>query len=126
MHDVTKVAGPFSRIEYLDIDLNSTTQVKDYLLSVGWQPTKWNKSKTDGRITSPKLTEDSFDSIEGDLGKLIARRGILRHRRNSVQNYEDPENKGIIAQVRSDGRVAAEVITCNTPTGRSTHRGAVN
>jgi len=126
VHDVTTVAGPFSRIEYLDIDLNSTTQVKDYLLSVGWQPTEWNKSKTDGRITSPKLTEDSFDSIEGDLGKLIARRGILRHRRNSVQNYEDPDNKGIIAQVRSDGRMEAGGITCGTPTGRTTHRGIVN
>lgn len=119
------IKGPFTRIEYKDIDLNSNDQVKKYLLEQGWQPTQWNKSKKTGQITSPKLTEDSFDSIQGDLGKQIARRGILRHRRNTIQNYEDSDNMGILSKIRSDGRVPAEAITCGTPTGRSTHTGAV-
>jgi len=122
---IPDIKGPFTRIECLDIDLNSFDQVKTYLLSIGWKPTRWNVSKTTREITSPKLTEDSFDSIEGDLGKLIARRWVLRHRRNTVQNYKDPENKGILAAIREDGRVAAEVITCNAVTGRCTHTGVV-
>lgn len=120
-----KIKGPFTRIEYLDIDLNSNDQVKNYLLKEGWVPTQYNVSKTTGAQTSPKLTEDSFDTIQGDLGKLLARRNILRHRRNTVLNYENPETMGIIAAIRTDGKVAAEGITCNAITGRTTHKGVV-
>ena len=119
------IRGPFTRIKYEDINLNSHEQVKDYLLSVGWIPTQYNKSKKTGEVTGPKLTEDSFASITDDTGKLVARRNILVHRRRTIQNYDDPENKGILGCVRDDGRVAAAGVLCSTPTGRTAHRGAV-
>jgi DNA polymerase I-like protein with 3'-5' exonuclease and polymerase domains len=122
---IDSVKGPFSRIEYAPIDLNSHDQVKKYLSSIGWKPTQWNKSKKTGEITSPKLTEDSFDSIEDDTGQLVARRNVIVHRRRTILNYADPENKGIIAKIRDDGRVPATGILCGTPTGRTKHSGAV-
>lgn len=119
------VKGPFTRIRYKDINLNSADQVKKYLLSVGWIPTQYNINKETREPTSPKLTEDSFSSIKDDTGRLLARRAILVHRRRQIENYKDPENKGLLAYVRDDGKVPAEGITCATNTGRTKHRKGI-
>jgi DNA polymerase I-like protein with 3'-5' exonuclease and polymerase domains len=67
--------------------------------------------------TSPKLTEDSFDSIQGSLGKDIAtirravsRRGIM---------------EGWVKRLRADGRVSTS-IGGKTVTHRLRHSGIVN
>ena len=70
------VGGPFTRINWLEINLGSIHQVKAYLLKTGWIPTQWNHK--DGVRTSPKLTEDSYGSITGDLGKRIKDRLLFR------------------------------------------------
>lgn len=75
--------------------------------------------------TSPKLTEESYDSIPPGLGRDVARRTVLRHRRNTILNYKNPTEKGIIAKIRGDGRVPAKGVLCSTPTGRTAHREAV-
>jgi len=108
--------------------------VKEYLLSQGWCPTEWNYKKdknkrfiyVDGKKvkTSPKLTEDSFASVEGDIPKLVARRNILKHRRSMLLNEE--KGTGLLTLVRDDGRIAAEGIPQATPTGRYRHKGVVN
>ena len=119
------IRGPYCKIKYERINPNSHEQVKEFLLSVGWVPTQWNINKKTKEPTSPKLTEDSFSSIKGELGQLVARRNVLVHRRRTIENLKDPENRGILSKVRDDGRVAAEGMPCATPTGRTTHSGAV-
>lgn len=120
-----KIMGPYCRFEYERINLGSSTQVKAFLLSVGWIPTEYNISKTTKEITSPKLTEDSYASIKDGTGQLVARRNILVHRRRTIQNYNDPDNKGILSFLRDDGRVPAQGIVCATNTSRTTHLGAI-
>lgn len=122
--------GPFTKIAYVPVDLNSSAQVKKVLLAEGWKPTTYNTTTdpvTRKKIrTSPKLTEDSYGSIVGTTGKMIARRNIIAHRRRTILNFKDPLNKGILSKIReADGRCPAEGITCATPTGRTTHRNAV-
>lgn len=123
------VQGPFCRISWHPINLNSHGQVKDYLLSQGWQPTEWNVKK-EGREwikTSPKLTEDSFDSVEGDVPKLVARRAILVHRQRLIKNVrKDGEESGLLNLIRPDGRIEARAIPNATNTGRYRHAGVVN
>lgn len=119
------ISGPYCKVIDTTINLNSHQQVKEFLLSVGWIPTQYNINKKTKEVTSPKLTEDSFESIQDGVGQLVARRNILMHRRRTIENIDDPENKGILSHIRDDGRVAAEGLTCATPTGRTTHRGAV-
>ena len=132
------IGGPLCRIEYAPINLNSSEQVKEYLLSQGWQPTEWNYKKTkegflekdeDGNPirTSPKLTEDSFSSVQGDIPKLVARRNVLIHRKRLLDNVRnDGELSGLLNNVRSDGRVEARCIPQSTNTGRATHSIVVN
>lgn len=129
MNNEKLIQGPFCRLNWEPINLNSPTQVKDYLLSQGWQPTEWNTKKENGRIiqTSPKLTEDSFDSVQGDVPRLVARRAILVHRQRMLKNTKrNNEESGWLNSLREDGRLEARAIPNATPTGRYRHSGIVN
>jgi DNA polymerase I len=132
------VGGSFCRIKYEPINLNSSQAVKNYLLSQGWVPTTFNYQK-DARgyfvkddegspiPTSPKLTEDSFESVTGDIPKLVARRNILIHRQRLLDNVRnDGTLSGLLNYVRDDGRVEARCIPQSTNTGRATHAIVVN
>lgn len=120
------VEGPYSRIAFVPLDVNSVADVKIFLFRHGWIPTEWNtKSVPDpdkpGRFlklkTSPKITEDSLECMEGD-GKLYcdflttsSRVGILR---------------GWINNVDSEGRLHGGGFPIGTPSMRARHSGIVN
>ena len=125
------IEGPYTKVTFAPLNLNSTGDVKDFLQSEGWKPTEWNYSTASGRKmkTSPKLTEDSYKSLPDGLGQDIAQWNILRHRCNFLFNEKegDKPNKGALAnpRLRKDGRVSADAITCGTPTARYRHSGTV-
>lgn len=129
------VWGTFTRIIPEPLNPNSYEQIKSYLLANGWQPTAWNYKKDErGRDihddkgnkipTSPKLTEDSFDSISGDVPRKVARRAVLSHRLSILRN--DNRETGWLYNIRSDGRIEAGGFPQGTPTGRYRHTGVVN
>lgn len=111
------VEGPHCRLIWEQINLGSDKQVKEYLLSVGWIPLEWNYSKKTGEVTSPKLTEESFDSLADDTGKLVALRMKYKHRKSQLEGW--------LKVIRDDGRIA-QIISGLTPTGRYTHKQIVN
>lgn len=120
--DLSVIAGPFSRISIEPFDLGKRSQLVPYLLDQGWIPDQWN-TKTDpitGKEvrTSPKLSkDDNFNGVQGSLGKLVARRTIIRHRRSQLE--------GFLKIIRPDGRITADS-TGLTPTARLKHKGLVN
>jgi DNA polymerase I-like protein with 3'-5' exonuclease and polymerase domains len=118
------IKGPFSRVKYEQMNLDSDAQVKDYLLTLGWKPTEWNKSKLTKERTSPKLTEDSFGSLPAGIGKAIADYNILTHRQGMISSRTGDE-VGALWKVRDDGRVPAKAFTCGTPTSRYRHKEVV-
>lgn len=130
------VAAPYTKIEYSTPTMSQHAVVKEYLLSIGWIPTQFNYEKdSDGKFLrddkgrmipkSPKLTEDSFDSIEGDLGKKIAMFNTYTHRRRTFAN-EKSDERGWLNQLRSDGRIASGCMAWATSTGRAAQKGIVN
>jgi DNA polymerase-1 len=135
--DCIKVSGPFSRITYEKINLDSSKQVKEYLKTQGWIPREWNYKKKNGRFvyegkdrvkTSPKLTEDSYGSIKGGIGQQVARRNILSHRRTLLKS-KDPKKEdthGLINLIRDDGCIPAEGVPQAAVTGRYRHSKIVN
>lgn len=122
---ILKVKGSYNKVNFNPLNCSSDTQVKDYLLSVGWIPVEWNYSKTTREKTSPKLTEESYNSLPPGLGQEVAEYGVLQHRLSLITNLKDPENKGALSKVRPDHRVPADAFTCGTPTARYRHTGAV-
>jgi len=111
------VKGVFSRISFRKIDLNSNAEVKDYLLSQGWEPLEWNYNDN-GEITSPKMSKDDpFEGINGKVGKLLAKRVQCRQRKSIIE--------GLINLIDSRGRISS-VVNNLAVTGRATHRNIVN
>lgn len=112
------VLGPFSRVSFRKVDLDSRVEIIDYLLSLGWEPLEYNYNKLTGEQTSPKLSKDDpFDGITDKLGKLVAKRVQCKHRRSSIE--------GLIKLIREDGAIPS-VINNLAVTGRATHRNIVN
>lgn len=111
------IAGPFSKVTFRRVDLNSNDETKNFLLDSGWIPEQWN-TDDDGNRTSPKLshTED-FEGVRGTLGRLIARRVQCRHRRSQITGW--------LESIRADGRIPQR-ISGIASTGRLTHKGIVN
>jgi DNA polymerase I-like protein with 3'-5' exonuclease and polymerase domains len=118
---MAKVSGPFCKVSFSQVNLNSPEQMKSFLISQGWVPTTYTDKG------SPQLTEDSYDSIKGELGQLIAKRAVLKHRAQMIFNItKQGQLKGFLNLMRADGRVEAGAETCGTNTGRMRHRGLVN
>ena len=115
-HDINTVAGPFSRIAIRQINLDSTIEVKDFLLSQGWKPEKWNEK--DGQRTSPNLSKDDpFRGIKGSLGRLVVKRIACRQRRSVLEGWR--------MGMESSGRLNSRVTGIAT-TGRLRHGTIVN
>lgn len=109
--------GPFSRISFRPVDINSRNEVVEYLLAEGWEPKEWNYND-EGERTSPKLSKDDpFDGVEGEVGKLVAKRIQARHRKSLIE--------GLFDLIRDDGRIGS-AIAGMAVTGRMQHRGIVN
>jgi DNA polymerase I-like protein with 3'-5' exonuclease and polymerase domains len=123
------VAGPFSRVRFRKMDINSRNEMVQYLLNSGWIPREWNYQTDDnGRVikdlkgnpipTSPKLNyKDPFDGVQGVEGQLLAKWVQCRHRQSLIT--------GLLELVRPDGRISQR-ITGIADTGRLTHAGIVN
>lgn len=107
----------------------SKPYMQTILATIGF---KKNKSVTFGDIkkklllnpywpTSPKITEDSFESVGEENGlvmQLLKERMVWSHRRSLLQ--------GLVEQVRCDGKIEAQMNPCATPTARARHRIVVN
>ncbi|MGL4353207.1 MAG: DNA polymerase [Aeromonas popoffii] len=71
--------------------------------------------------TTPKITEDSFDSLgegEGRALTLLSKRMVWSHRRSMFV--------GMLENLRPDGKLSGEANPCATPTARMRHRVIVN
>mgnify|MGYP002640327779 CR=1 FL=1 len=130
------IGGPITRVEFKHVKLSQHALIKEYLLKLGWKPTQWTfKKGRDGKIlrdeknqplkNSPKITEDSFDSMPGKFGSMYARWATLVHRLNTLKNPRD-DTKGWINAMRPDGRVSCIPDTLGAATGRMTHKNLVN
>lgn len=111
------ISGPFSRVSFRIVNLNSNDETKDFLLKAGWEPKEWNYND-EGIQTSPKLSKDDpFDGINGGVGRLVAKRVQCRQRKSIIE--------GLVGVIRDDGRIPS-VINSIAVTGRATHRNIVN
>ena len=116
--DVREVGGPFCRIEYRRVDITKRVEIIKVLMDEGWIPDEWNVNKDTKEPTSPKLSmSDSFTGIAGDMGKEVARRVQVRHRKSLIE--------GLFKLIRPDGRIGSR-ITGLADTSRVKHSGIVN
>lgn len=82
--------------------------------------------KGDALFTSPKFSEKEYEQLETEDGKMVGEYNTTMHRRRFLLNPKDPEEKGLIANIREDGRIPCGVMNFSTATGRSAHKVWVN
>ena len=112
------VVSPYQRYRVVEMKLGNNEAVIDLLYENGWVPTEFNWGRNDdGKFykKSPKLTEDSFDTITGDTGRDVARWRTLRARRGFLE--------GLLKNRRDDDRIGCRAFTIGTNTYRCRHSG---
>lgn len=104
---LTSKSGP-QRMKLLGIRRGTHTraEIKAKLLRMGKVP------------SSAKITEESLDSVETELGLLVKDRMVWSHRRSLLQ--------GLVKQLRPDGRLSGGANPDATPTHRMRHITVVN
>jgi DNA polymerase I-like protein with 3'-5' exonuclease and polymerase domains len=111
---VDVLGGCFTPVAFAEPDLGKRQKLIDQLLRIGWTPYEYTDKG------NPKITEESLEVLEGDVGKAIARWYILKHRHSQIKGWRsDP-------RLLVDGRLTASAITCGTNTGRMRHSRVVN
>jgi len=135
--------GPFTRISYELLQLSSTKQIREWLLSEGWAPDQdafdeWNYKKDkrgkmvrgeDGKPIkmAPKMTikgelVQSLEIFIEETGKpalkLLASYFQHTHRSRLL--------KGLLDNVDMDDTIRAGIIPNATPTARAAHKVVVN
>ncbi len=103
----------FQRYEMIPADLGNMEQVRGMLLDSGWKPTQFTPKG------EPKITPDSVDTIQGDLGKQILHYYSLRSRHSVLKGW-------IELAEENNGRVYVEAFNVGTPTFRQRHSKIVN
>jgi hypothetical protein len=120
----------------LPMEIKDGDDIKDWLISRGWEPTFWNFKRdpetnkpmrdTKGEVitTTPKLQEmgkicPNLLKIDGELPKKIVKFLSLRNRKSVVSGWLEHW------RLQFDGRLPAE-ITGYTPTFRVKHSCIVN
>lgn len=117
VHSKFSVGGPFSRILFRPIDLGSAAEVKEWMLSQGWDPAEWNLDD-EGNRRSPKMPKDGeFPGVESKVGKLYVKRAKSVHRRSNMQGW--------LNRVREDGRLPS-VVSGLADTRRAKHANIAN
>jgi hypothetical protein len=117
------VHGPYSRVSCRRISLDSSIEVKQFLLNLGWIPDEWNKDKN-GKRTSPKLSkDDQFNGISGSLGRLVTKYIQCKQRRSVLEGWQgNLDDRGKIKPkvggIANTGRLKHSVIV-NVPNPES-------
>jgi DNA polymerase-1 len=116
-----EVAGPFARISFRYVSLDSNEEVKDFLLKTGWVPQEWNVNNA-GERTTPKMSQtEEFEGVQGSLGKLVAKRVVMRQRKGVIEGWLDYLTGSSTSSMRLPGAIAGLAVT-----GRARHRLIVN
>jgi hypothetical protein len=75
--------------------------------------------------STPKITEDSFQWLPEGLGQKIKEYNTYSHRRKFIENPTKAD-KGLLNNIREDGKITCGIITYGTTAGRASHHNFVN
>jgi DNA polymerase-1 len=115
------IEGPFCRVTFEALSLDSVTDVKIFLFRNGWIPLEWNMKMNEAtrrkEKTSPKITEDSLEFLGGD-GKLYLDFLTAKSRLGVLKTW--------IANTDADGNLHGDCMVIGTPSMRARHSIIVN
>jgi hypothetical protein len=117
------INGPYCRVEFPDLDLDSHADVKIFLFRNGWEPIEWNYKKDPEtgfktkEKSSPKITEESLELL-GEQGALYPKFLTAKSRHSILTTW--------IKNTTEKGMLHGDQFTIGTPSMRATHSIIVN
>ena len=115
------IEGPYCRVAFEPLNLDSVADVKTFLYRNGWQPTEWNikfDPETRQKIKgAPKITEDSIEFLGGD-GKLYTEFLTAKSRNGILKTW--------LESVDAEGNLHGDMFVIGTPSMRSRHNIIAN
>lgn len=100
--------------------------------TVVWPPYKINGNQLscaykrgEAIPVTPKISKDSHATLPDGLGQQIKEYNAYSHRRIFIENPED-KSKGLLNNIRDDGRITCGLMSFGTTAGRASHNGWVN
>jgi DNA polymerase-1 len=115
------VIGPYCRVKFADLNLNSVDDVKLFLYRHGWEPTEWNFKKEEGQRnkvkTSPKITMDSIEFL-GGAAQVYSDFLTTKSRHSIVTTW--------LENVDERGNLHGDSMLVGTPSMRTRHSIIVN
>ena len=115
------VEGPYCRVKFEALSLDSTTDVKIFLFRNGWVPTEYNQKYDQATRSwiqmSPKITEDSLELLGGD-GALYSAFLSSKSRHGVLTTW--------LSNVDEDENLHGECIMVGTPSMRARHKIIAN
>lgn len=107
-HEV--IAGPCTKIEFKDFNLDSSTQRVERLQDIGWKPIEFTKAG------NPKFTQESVELMGDKLPDEVKKLGeylVTKHRLATVQSWLEAKDE--------NNYVHGQVNTLGTRTHRMSH-----
>lgn len=115
------IVGEYCRVEFEDLSLDSTNDVKEFLFRNGWVPTEYNYKAdpvTGKKVkASPKVTEDSLEFLGGD-GKLYTKFLTAKSRHGILKTW--------LENIDSNNNLHGDCMVIGTPSMRARHNIIVN
>lgn len=115
------VEGPYCRVEFRELSINSSADMKLFLFRHGWEPTEFNttidKETGKKKQSSPKITEESLEFLGGN-GKLYFDFMTVKSRYGILKSW--------IENTDENGRLHGSVMLIGTPSMRARHNVIVN
>ena len=105
------ITGPFSRVKFEPVNLNSSQQVIAKLLRMGWVPDSYTDKG------APSLAKSEFNGIPSEFRRFLTTRNVYTHKRNQIN--------GILDKLVNDV-TETPALTSGTNTGRWRHSRVVN
>lgn len=112
------IGGPFTRIEWHELQLTQRDKLANQLLKLGWKPTIKTDSGNGWKITDKAKPVKSLLEMKLPVGKELAKYYTYAHRRSQIVGW--------IEKLRPDGRLTAGADSAGTNTARMKHRIVVN
>jgi len=129
-----------------ELTLYNSTELKKYLMELGWKPVFWNYKKDpntkrymrddDKQLipTTPRIKDQAtgmacpnLADMDNEIAKDVVLFNSLKHRRQTIESTAN-EEKGYLNHPRLayDGRLPAMATPCGAGTKRVTHRVVAN
>lgn len=126
-----RVAGPYTKVEFIPAEMGQMDNVKEHLKELGWQPDDWNVKPNPAGFgwiqTTPKLTPTSMKALDEKLeaegheaagiGAMVDEYYGWRSRKSVVEGW---------LKAVKGGRLHPRTWTIGTPTFRCRHEVIAN